>query len=163
MLLGGSRKAIDTIRWPSACGRFDGNEREYLEEVRNDHVPVCASRLVEVDPGLEPQGLGDVDLHVIDEVAIPDRLEDAVREPGREDVLRRFLAEEMVNPEDLALREGLVQPSIESDGTLQIAAERFLHNDLCPLSQTGRPQHVDDCDGGPGRDAEIVQATDVFT
>jgi len=51
----------------------------------------------------------DVDLHVIDEIAIPDRLEQAVGEAKRQDVLRRLFAQEMIDPEDLLFGEYLVQ------------------------------------------------------
>ena len=61
----------------------------------------------------EPQRLGHVDLHVIDEVAIPDRLEQAVGEAERQDVLRRLLAEEVIDAEDLLLGEHLVQLGVE--------------------------------------------------
>jgi hypothetical protein len=57
--------------------------------------------------GFDAHGLGDRDLHVVDELAVPDRLEDAVREPQREHVLHGLLAEVVVDPEDLALVEVL--------------------------------------------------------
>ena len=59
--------------------------------------------------------LGHVDLHVVDEVAVPDRLEQAVGEAEREDVLRRLLAEEVIDAEDLVLVEDLVQLGVERD------------------------------------------------
>ena len=51
-----------------------------------------------------------------DGVAVPDRLEQAVREAEREDVLGRLLAQEVVDPEDLLLGEHLVQLRVELDG-----------------------------------------------
>ncbi len=68
----------------------------------DDHVAVRAGLLVEAGALAEAERLGNVDLDVIDEVAVPDRLEQAVGEAEGEDVLRRFLAEEMVDPENLA-------------------------------------------------------------
>ena len=53
--------------------------------------------------------LRHVDLDVVDEVAVPDRLEQAVAEAEGQNVLRRLLAEEMVDAEDLVLGEDLVQ------------------------------------------------------
>ena len=47
-------------------------------------------------------------------VAVPDRLEQAVGEPQREDVLRRLLAEEVVDAEDLLLVEDLVHVAFSS-------------------------------------------------
>jgi hypothetical protein len=42
---------------------------------------------------------------VVHEVAVPDRLEDAVGEPKGEDVLDRLLAQIMIDAEDLGLIE----------------------------------------------------------
>ena len=63
-----------------------------------------AGLLVERRAALDPDRLGDRDLDVVDELAVPDRLEDAVREPQRQHVLDRLLAEVVVDPEDLAPR-----------------------------------------------------------
>ena len=67
------------------------------------HVLVGAGALVEIGPLIEAEGLGDVDLDVVDEVSVPDRLEQAVGEAERQDVLRGLLAEEVVDAEDLPL------------------------------------------------------------
>ena len=48
---------------------------------------------------------------MVDEVPVPDRLEQTVGEAERKDVQRGFLAEEVVDPEDLPLLEGLVDRS----------------------------------------------------
>ena len=58
--------------------------------------------------------LGHVDLDVVDVLAVPDRLEEAVGEAQGEDVLRRLLAEEVVDAEDLVLVEDLVDASLSS-------------------------------------------------
>ena len=64
-------------------------------------APVC---FVERGAVLDPDRLGDGDLHVVDVVAVPQRLEDAVGKAQHHDVLDRLLAEEMVHPIDLRLR-----------------------------------------------------------
>jgi hypothetical protein len=81
--------------------RLHRHEGEDLEQVRDDHVAVGAGLLVEAGAPAEAERLGHVDLHVVDEVAVPDRLEQAVGEAEGEDVLRRLLAEEVVDAEDL--------------------------------------------------------------
>ena len=70
-----------------------------------EDVPDRARVLVERGAALDPDRLGDRDLDVVDELAVPDRLEDPVREAQREQVLDRLLAEVVVDPEDLALLE----------------------------------------------------------
>ena len=62
-----------------------------------------AGLLVEPGAALDRQLLGHVDLDVVDVLAVPDRLEQAVAEAKREDVLHRLLAEEVVDTEDLRL------------------------------------------------------------
>ncbi len=74
--------------------------------VGDDHVPERPGLLVEAGSALDVDRLGDVDLHVGDVVAVPDRLEHAVGKPGHEDVLSRFLAEEVVDPVDRPPRPG---------------------------------------------------------
>ncbi len=72
---------------------------------------------------------------------------------------RRLLPEEVVDAEDLALTEGLVHHGVEPDRAVQIAAERLLHDDSGPIDQARLPQRLDDREGCPRRDAEVVEAT----
>src|SRR5262245_17990409 len=59
--------------------RFHRDEREDLEQVGHHHVAERADRLVEAHALAQAERLGHVDLHVVDEIAVPDRLEQAVR------------------------------------------------------------------------------------
>ncbi len=92
------------------------------------HVLERTGRLVEADAVVDGQRLGHVDLDVVDVVAVPDWLEEAVGEPEGQDVLHRLLAEEVVDAEDLLLVEDLVQHVVERDRTGQVGAERLLHD-----------------------------------
>ena len=118
--------------------RLHRHERHHLEQVGDDHVLVGAGGLVEVGPLVQPERLRDVDLDVVDEVAVPDRLEQPVGEAEREDVLRRLLAQEVVDPEDLRLVEGLVHEVVELDRAVQVGAERLLHHHPGALDQVRR-------------------------
>jgi hypothetical protein len=82
-------------------GRFHGQEPQDLEQVGDDHVAVGAGVVVEIRAPLDREGLGHVDLHVGDVLAVPHRLEQAVGEPEGQDVVDRLLAEEVVDPENL--------------------------------------------------------------
>src|ERR1700690_4355649 len=93
------------------------------------HVLVGAGLLVESQALAQSQRLRDVDLHMIDEIAIPDGFEQAVGEAERQYVLRRLLAEKMIDAEYLLLREYLVQAVVQCDGSLEIGAEWLLHDD----------------------------------
>ena len=67
-------------------------------------APAC---VVVAGAALQPQALGHRDLHVVDVLAVPDRLEDAVGEAEDQDVLDRLLAQVVVDAVDLALAEDL--------------------------------------------------------
>ncbi len=96
-------------------------------------------------------------------VAVPDRLEEPVGEPQREDVLGRLLAQEMVDAEDLGLVEDLVHLGVELLGALEIRAERLLHDHPRPVSEARLAERVDHVDRGVGRHAQVVQAAGFST
>ena len=98
-----------------------------------DHVPQCARGLVEPSALFGANGLSHRDLHVIDVIAVPDRLEEAVPEPKGHDVLDRFLPEEMVDAIDLVLGQYRENGAIEGSRALEIAPERLL-DDYAPPS-----------------------------
>ena len=70
-----------------------------------DDVANRARLLVERGAALDAELLGDGDLHVVDELAVPDRLEDPVREAEHQHVLDGLLAQVVVDAEDLVLGE----------------------------------------------------------
>jgi len=94
-----------------------------------------ADRLIEAGTLAEPQRFGHVDLHVVDEVSIPDRLEQAVAEAERQDVLRRFLAEKVVDPEDLLFVEHFMQLGVQRHSAGQIGAKGLFHDDAAALDK----------------------------
>ena len=77
--------------------------------MRDHHVPIGAGLLVEARTLAQAERFRDIDLHVIDEVAVPNRLEQAIGETERKDALRRLLAQKMIDAEDLLFAEYLVQ------------------------------------------------------
>ena len=94
------------------------DQRHQLEEVVLDHVAGGADAVVVAGPAADADVLGHRDLHVVDVVGVPDRLEHGVREPHRQDVLDRLLAEVVVDPEDRARREDAVQDAVQRAGGL---------------------------------------------
>src|SRR5215467_13651149 len=108
-----------------------------------DHVPQCAGFFIETAAALDTDGLGNRDLNVVDMVAVPQRLEDAVGETQHQDVLDRFLAEKVIDPIDLS-----------SDSTLRICALRASADaKSCPkgFSTITRRQAFSDCRASPAR------------
>ena len=125
--------------------------------MRHDHVAVRAGALVERAARADRQRLGDVDLHVVDVLAVPQRLEEAVGEPQREQVQRRLLAEEVVDPEDLLLPEHLVDRVVELARRLEVGAERLLHDHARALGQPGLAERPHDRAGRGRRHRQVVQ------
>ncbi len=78
-----------------------------------EHVPEHSGLVVVRAAGAHQVLLGDGDLHVIDVVAVPDGLEDAVGESQDQDVLHRLLPEVVVDSVDLVLLEGSVDDLVQ--------------------------------------------------
>ena len=72
--------------------------------------------LVEIGAALDADGLGRGDLDMVDMVAVPQRLEDAVGEAQHHDVLHRLLAEEMIHAIDLRLGQHPENAGIQGAG-----------------------------------------------
>ena len=123
---------------------------------------IAPGRLVEAGAALDPHRLGHGDLDVVDELAVPDRLEDAVREAQRQHVLHRLLAEVVVDPEDLVLAEPAVQQVVQLAGRREVVAERLLDDQphpaflRAPLADLGH--RSGECLGWHGEVVEPVAA-----
>src|SRR5262249_18422444 len=116
-LLGTYRIAIEGDRWLHA------NHGEQLEQMVWHHVAQCTGPLIKAPPSLDTDGLGGGDLHVIDMIASPERLEDAIGEAQYQDVLHRLLAEEVVDSIDLVLRQHLEDLRVESLSRCKVMPE----------------------------------------
>ena len=94
---------------------------------------------------------------MVDELPVPDRLEDSVRKAESEHVLHRLLAEVVVDAEDLSLLEELLDRLLQLACGREIAAERLLDDEACPaLRRTPLADGSDNRLEGPGRRGEVV-------
>ena len=134
-----------------------GRETKDLEEVGHHHVPIGARGFVETGPPAKAQGLGHVDLNMVDEVSIPDRLEEAIGETKGQDVLSRLLAQEMIDTKNLLFGEDFMQLGVQPDRAFKVGAERLLHYDPRAVHKIGVPKQAHRGQGGLGRHAEIMQ------
>jgi hypothetical protein len=101
----------------SATGCGLGREQpDELEQVVLHDVAERPDWVVEVAPVRHAEVFGHGDLHALNPVAIPQRLQNGVAEPEEQDVQGRFLAEKVVDPEDLPLVQELAQLGIERPG-----------------------------------------------
>ncbi len=121
-------------------GRLHRHDAEHLEHVVLHHVAQGADALeVAGARGDHLAGVGVVlgqalllghgDLDVVDVLAVPERLEDAVGEAQHQQVLHRLLAEVMVDTIRLALRKGLGDGGDHFAGAVEVAADRLLDDD----------------------------------
>ena len=113
-------------------GGLHGDEAEDLEQVVLDHVPQGPGLVVIVAPAPHPVGFGHGDLHVVDVVAVPDRLKQGVGEAEGQDILHRLLAQVMIDAEDLGFVEEFGEVAVQGPGRVQVAAERLFHHDAVP-------------------------------
>ena len=145
-----------------AGGRLEGDEREQLHHVVLDDVAQGAGLLVEGAAAFDAEGFSDGDLHVVDVVAFPDRLEDAVGEAEDEEVLDGLLAEVVIDAEDLALVEDGVDLMVELAGGVEVVAEGLLDDDgdaaFFGLRHALRAEILDDAGKELGRGGEIEEA-----
>ena len=121
----------------------------------DDDVAQRADRVVEVAAVLDAEVLRHRDLHALDVVPVPDRLEHRVREPQVEDLLEAHLPEVVVDPEELRLVDVLVELGGQRAGRGQVVAERLLDDDARRLRQPGLGQALDDGAEEERRDLEV--------
>jgi hypothetical protein len=93
------------------------------------HVAQGTGGVVEVPAAADSDGLADSDLHLLDRGGIPQRLEDRVGEAQGEQVLDRFLAEVVVDAEDVPLVDGLGDGFVGAMGRCGVGADRLLDDD----------------------------------
>ncbi len=140
-------------------GRLHRRQRHQLEQVVLEDVPDRAGLLVEAGPTLDPHRLRDGDLHVVDELAVPDRLEDAVGEPQRGHVLHGLLAEVVIDPEDFLLGEPALEDLVQLLRRGEVVPERLLHDQACPARTVAALADLAHGDlERAGRNGEVVDA-----
>ena len=124
-----------------AGGRLERDQRQQLHHVVLHHVAQRAGLLVERAAAFDAEGFGHGNLHVVDVVAVPDGLEDAVGEAEDQQVLHRLLAQVVVDAEDLALVEDGVDLVVELARGVEIVAEGLFddHGDAAFLGLRAMP------------------------
>ena len=95
------------------------------------HVAEHAGRVVVAAAALDVDRLGDVELDVVDVVLVPQRLEHAVGEAERQQVLHRLLAEVVIDAE-IWFSCQWARISVELQRRGEVGAERLLDDDPLP-------------------------------
>src|ERR1035437_380505 len=99
-----------------------------------DHVAKSTGRVVIAATLFDAEFLGNRYLDVIDKVAVPDRLKDAVAKTKHQNVLNGFLAEIMIDAIDLTFFYQLQQIGIKTFCRFEIASKRLFINESPPVA-----------------------------
>ena len=99
-----------------------------------DDVPGRADAVIVARTRADADVLGHRDLHGIDVVRLPQGLEHGVREAHRHDVLDGFLAQVVVDAEDILLVKDLRDDVGELLRGLKVVSERLLDDDATPFA-----------------------------
>ena len=110
-------------------GRFHGGDREKLHHMVLHHVPHRADFVIESAPRSDPFLLGHGDLHVVDQVAVPDGFPDGVGEAEIEKILDGFFAEVVIDAEEVGLVQAGLQIANKFLGGSEVVPERFFDDD----------------------------------
>ena len=92
------------------------------------HVAQGSSLLIKGTAPLNTDAFCGRDLHMINKIAVPDRLEDSIGKAKYQNVLNRFLAQIVINAKDLIFRQHLVDFVIQLPGRFQVVTERLFNN-----------------------------------
>ena len=114
---------------------------EQLQQVVLDDVPGDADPVEVAGPAADADVLGHGDLHVVDVVVVPHRLEQLIGEAQRHQVLHRLLAQVVVDPEHRRGRENAGDDLVQLPRAGQVVAERLLDHHPAPatLALLGQP------------------------
>ena len=123
-----------------------------------DHVADRAGLLVEAPRPCDAEALGHGDLHAIDVVAVPDRLQERIGEAEIEQVLHRLLAEIVVDAEDRVLGEDRRAASRLSARAEAVAPERLLDDDAGVAARSRSAECSTTVANRLGRNRQIVQS-----
>src|SRR5262249_8956341 len=140
-----------------ADGWLRGQDRRRLEHVVLDHVAQGADLLVEAAAAFDAEVLGHRDLDALDVVAVPDGLEERVREAEVQEVLDRLLTEIVVDAEDRGFRQHRMQDPVELLGRRQVAPEGLFDDDAGVIRAAGLAEPFDHGREQAGRDREVVR------
>ena len=128
---------------PRTDGCLHREEGEHLQEVVLHHVAQRSHRVVERPAVVHAEVLGHRDLYRSDMVAVPHRFEERIGEPEEEHVEDRLLPQEVIDTQDLVLRQHLMEFDIEGACRLEVVTEGLLYHDGRVLGQSrlSEPRH----------------------
>ncbi len=154
----------------AADRRVHRQQRHHLQQMVLHDVADRADLLVKAAAALHAEILGHGDLHAVDEIAVPDRLEERVGKAEIKQVLHRLLAQIVVDAEHRGLGKHFVQRAVERLRRGKVAAEGLFDDDPrvlgaarrspdpAPRSRTCSEEWRDSAAGAPPRPAPAADA-----
>ena len=103
-------------------------DRQELHHVVLHHVPHGPDLVIKRAAGADAFLLRHGDLDVVDKVAVPDRFPDGVGKTEVQEVLDRFLAEVVVDAEEIGFVEAGLKVIDQLAGGSQVVSKRFFHH-----------------------------------
>src|ERR1039458_20378 len=109
-------------------GGLHGQKSHDLKHVVLDHVTDRPSVIVELPPPLDPELLRHCDLHTLDVIPIPDRLQEAVGEAKEQKIENGLFTKVVVDTKDSRFRKHEMKSGIQLLRRGEIVPERLLDN-----------------------------------
>jgi len=98
------------------------------------HVAQRAGMLVIISPHFHAEFLRHCHLHVIHVAAIPNRLENAVRETERQNILNCFFSKIMIDSINLVFAQHQAYFVVQCDRRIKIVPKRFFDHHAFPFA-----------------------------
>src|ERR1051326_3812617 len=139
------------IRW-----RLHRQQSHYLKHVILKDIANRPDLIIKSAPSIDSKIFCQGNLHAVDVVPVPYRLQEGVGKAEAKQVLHRFLTEVMVNAKDGWLRENRVQYAVQFLRRCQVSTKGLLDDDSSPLGTTRSPQRFHDCAKEVRRNGKVV-------
>ena len=158
--------------------RLHRHQAEQLQQVVLHHVAQRARAIVITAAMFHAHFFGHRDGHVVHIAPVPNRLEQRVGEPERQDVLHGFLAQVMIDPENLSFVKGTGESAVQRHCERKVVPDGLFDDQSRPFpvrrqagivqeggnlaEQEGRGSHVENAlgFGSPLRFQLLAQAVE---
>ncbi|HJK95713.1 MAG TPA: hypothetical protein RMF84_00745 [Polyangiaceae bacterium LLY-WYZ-14_1] len=94
-----------------------------------NHIPNHTRLVVESAAPFDPEAFRHRDLNVLDVISIQNRFQKGIGKAEVQDVLHRFLAQVVIDSEDVLLRQSFREKPVELRRALEVPAEGLLYDD----------------------------------
>jgi hypothetical protein len=100
--------------------------------------------VIKVTSSFDPELLRHCDLHTLDVIPVPDRLQKAIGEAKEQKIENRFFTEVVVDPKDSRFRKHRVKCSVQQLSRGKVVSKGLLDDDSCIFYAVRFGERVDD-------------------